>query len=75
MPDDVLIASMLRDMRNGTKCEVDQILGVIANWGDKVGVDTPMIDNCRRIIKEYEAGLRPLPEGMKNLDEFTVPEI
>lgn len=75
MPDDVLIASMLRDMRNGTKCEVDQILGVIADWGDKVDVDTPMIDTCRRIIKEYEAGKRPLPENMTNLSEFTVPEI
>ncbi|MCR4711640.1 MAG: 2-dehydropantoate 2-reductase [Clostridia bacterium] len=75
MPDDILIASMLRDMRNGTKCEVDQILGVIADSGDRVGVDTPCIDTCRRIIKEYEAGIRPLPEGQQNLCEFHIPEL
>ncbi len=75
MPDDMVIASMLRDMRNGTKCEVDQILGVIAEWGDRMGVDTPCIDTCRRIVKEFEAGERPLPEDQKNLDEFVLPLI
>lgn len=75
MPDDVLIASMLRDMRNGIKCEADQILGVIAEWGDKVDIETPMIDTCRRIIKEFEAGERSLPADMKNINEFVIPEI
>lgn len=70
MPDDILIASMLRDMRNNTKCEVDNILGVIADWGDEMGVDTPCIDTCRRIIKEFEAGERPLPVNQENITEF-----
>ena len=74
LPDDKVIASMLRDMRNNVKCEIDQLCGIVAEWGDKLGIDTPMIDRCVKIVKEFEAGKRPFPT-MDNLDEFTVPTI
>ena len=75
VPDDKVIASMLRDMRNGVKCEVDQIPGVVQASGDEYGIETPFIDKCCEIIKEFEAGKRPLPENMTNLDEFEIPAI
>lgn len=73
-PDDQVIASMLRDMRNNIPCEIDQICGIVAEWGDKLDIDTPMMDNCIRIVKEFEKGDRPL-STIDNLDEFTVPEL
>lgn len=74
LPDDNVIASMLRDMRNGVKCEIDQICGIVADWGDKLNIDTPMIDQCIRIVKEFEDGKRGLPT-IDNLAEFQVPVI
>ena len=74
LPDDNVIASMLRDMRNGVKCEIDQICGIVADWGDKLNIDTPMIDQCIRIVKEFEDGKRGLPT-IENLAEFQVPVI
>lgn len=71
-PDDKVIASMLRDMRNGVKCEIDQICGIVADWGDRLNIDTPMIDLCIKIVKEFEAGERELPT-IENLSEFAVP--
>lgn len=71
-PDDQVIASMLRDMRNGVPCEIDQICGIVADWGDRLGIDTPMIDICTRIVKEFEAGMRSLPT-VDNLNEFDTP--
>jgi len=73
-PDRPLIASMLRDMRIGSKCEIDQICGVVAAWGDKLGIDTPMNDKCIEIVKAFERGERPMT-SMANLDEFTLPEL
>lgn len=74
LPDDNVIASMLRDMQNGIKCEINQICGIVAEWGDKLGIDTPNIDRCIKIVKEFEAGERELPT-IANLDEFEVPEL
>lgn len=73
-PDDQVIASMLRDMRNHVPCEIDQICGIVAEWGDTLGIDTPMIDRCIKIVKEYEAGERPLPT-IENLSEFATPTL
>lgn len=73
-PDRPLIASMLRDMRIGVKCEIDQICGVVASWGDKLGIDTPMNDKCIEIVKAFEKGDRPLTT-IANLDEFILPEL
>ena len=74
LPDDNVIASMLRDMRNGVKCEINQICGVVADWGDKLNIDTPMIDKCIKIVKEFEDGKREMPT-IDNLTEFQVPVI
>lgn len=71
-PDAPLIASMLRDMRNGVKCEIEQICGLVAMWGDKLGIDTPLNDKCIEIVKEFEAGIRPMPT-IENVSEFVLP--
>ncbi len=74
MNDDKVIASMLRDMRNNTPCEIDQICGIVADWGDKLNIDTPYVDKCIEIVKAFERGERPLPT-IDNLKEFDIPTI
>jgi 2-dehydropantoate 2-reductase len=70
-PDRPVIASMLRDMRMGVPCEISQICGVVAAFGDELGIETPMHDTCIRIVTEFEAGKRPLT-SFDNIDEFVV---
>lgn len=45
-----LRASMLMDLENGRKCEIDAINGVVCDMGRKVGVATPMNDKIREIV-------------------------
>jgi 2-dehydropantoate 2-reductase len=71
-PDRQVVASMLRDMRMGVPCEISQICGVVADLGDELGVETPMLDTCIRIVKEFEAGERPFP-SFDNIGEFVIP--
>lgn len=73
-PDDQVIASMLRDMRNGVPCEIDQICGIVSDWGDRLDIDTPMIDKCIQIVKAFEAGESPLPD-IGNLNQFHISEM
>lgn len=53
-------ASMLQDLEKGRKCEISMINGVVAEYGDKVGVDTPYCDAVVKIVSEIEDGKRPL---------------
>lgn len=71
-PHRQLKASMLQDLEKGRKTEVDAIVGVVSDWGDTLGIDTPVCDKIRDVIKDIENGkLKPVFE---NLDLFTVPE-
>ena len=56
VPHRALVASMLQDLRRGLKCEIAQIDGVVAELGDKHGIDTPFTDMVIQIVGEYEAG-------------------
>ncbi|MBQ4650975.1 MAG: 2-dehydropantoate 2-reductase [Firmicutes bacterium] len=62
-------ASMLQDMKKGRPCEIDFIDGEVTKNGAKYGVPTPYADTVVRIVKEFEAGKRPMPT-MDNLKEF-----
>ena len=61
-----LKASMLQDIENGKKTEVDAINGAIAAFGRKVGCPTPLNDRVTELIHRIENGeLRPSPDNIK----------
>ncbi|MGL4368335.1 MAG: ketopantoate reductase family protein [Spirochaetota bacterium] len=54
----LLRASMLQDLENGRKCEVDAINGVVCKFGRKSGVPTPYNDKVVEVIHSIEDGKR-----------------
>ena len=54
-----LISSMLQDIKNGKKCEIDFINGTVSEYGRKYGVKTPCNDKTVEIVHEIEAGRFP----------------
>ena len=67
-------ASMLVDMQKGRRCEIEYINGHVSTKGRQVGVPTPFCDTVVRLVREFEAGRRPLPT-MACLDEFAIPDL
>ena len=65
----LLKASMLQDLENGKKTEVDAINGVVSSYGRKVGVPTPMNDKVVEIIHRIEEG--ELTASFDNLKLFS----
>lgn len=65
-----LKASMLQDIENGKKTEVDAINGAIADFGRKVGCPTPLNKKVTELIHKIEAG--ELTPGFQNLQYFKV---
>ena len=64
-------ASMLQDIEKGKQCEVDAINGVVSEYGDKVGVDTPVNDRVVDIIKDIEKGnKKPSFDNLKCFDDL-----
>lgn len=64
----LLKASMLQDIENGKKTEVDAINGVVCAFGRKVSVPTPMNDKVVEIIHDIENG--KLTPSFDNLPLF-----
>lgn len=62
------VASMLQDLEKGRRCEVPQLDGLVAEVGDKYGVDTPVTDMVVKIVNEIEAGKRTYCK--ENVKEF-----
>ncbi|MBR6236033.1 MAG: 2-dehydropantoate 2-reductase [Spirochaetales bacterium] len=60
-----IIPSMLVDIRNGKRCEVDAIVGSVCDEGRRVGVATPYCDKMRSLIKGFENG-----EGMPSAENL-----
>jgi 2-dehydropantoate 2-reductase len=61
-----LKASMLQDLENGKKTEVDSINGAIANFGNKFGVYTPLNLKVTALIHDIEDGkIRPSFDNLK----------
>lgn len=72
----LLKASMLQDLEQGRRCEVDGIDGVVAKVGRSVGVPTPVTDRVIEIIKGIETGkYHPSMDNLALFDEdlFTRP--
>ena len=61
-------ASMLQDVENGRRTEIDFINGVVSEIGRQYRVPTPVNDTVVHIVKEIEADR--LTAGMQNLDHF-----
>lgn len=51
-----LKASMLQDLENGKKTEVDSINGAVSAYGRKIGFPTPMNDKVVEIVHRIEDG-------------------
>ena len=64
----LLKASMLQDIENGKKTEVDAINGVVCAFGRKVSIPTPMNDKVVEIIHNIENG--KLTPSFDNLPLF-----
>lgn len=63
--------SMLQDLKNGKKCEVDAINGIVCYFGKKCGVPTPINDRIVEVIKKIQEGeLEARPENIRFFDEF-----
>ena len=60
--------SMLRDLKNGRKCEINAINGAVCAAGRKVNVPTPVNDRIVEIITRMEKG--ELQPGKDNLKLF-----
>lgn len=63
-----LKASMLQDIENGKKTEVDAINGAICLYGSRFGVPTPLNAKVTELIHRIENG--ELQPSFKNLDFF-----
>lgn len=66
-----IVPSMLQDLNNGKKCEIDAINGMVVEFGKKHGVATPINDRIVEIIKKCESGeLKPCAENIKLFDDL-----
>lgn len=62
-----LLSSMLQDIRQGKKCEIDFINGTVCAYGEKYGLPTPFNRRTVEIVHEIEAGA---PIGFGNIRRF-----
>ena len=63
-----LVSSMLQDLRQGKKCEIDFINGVVCEYGKKYSVATPFNDRTIALVKSIEEGA--LPISFENIERF-----
>ena len=67
----LLKASMLQDIENGRKCEIDSINGVVSAFGKKYGEPTPFNDKVVEIIcKIQDKELSPSFDNVKLFDDL-----
>ncbi len=63
-----LVSSMLQSLRQGKKCEIDYINGIVCDFGKKYNVATPVCDKICAIVHEIEDGKREI--NVENLKDF-----
>ena len=64
------IASMLQDLRNGKKCEIDNINGETVRIADQVGVPVPFNKKIVEVITKLQEKELDLEHAWDNLAEF-----
>lgn len=63
--------SMLRDIRSGKQCEIDEINGIICTYGRKYGIGTPVNDRIVEIIKKEQSGeIKPEFDNIKLFEDI-----
>lgn len=63
-----LKSSMLQSLERGREPEIDFMNGYVVEQGHLVGVDTPVNAALTQMVKEIEAGARPItPDNLKQL--------
>ena len=65
-----LVSSMLKDVQNGKKCEIDFIDGAVVKAGEKVGVETPLCSQIVEIVHGIENGLYEIAYDNVNFFEI-----
>lgn len=63
-----LLSSMLQDIRQGKKCEIDFINGSVSAYGRETGVPTPFNDRTVEIVHGIEEGKYPI--AFDNIRQF-----
>ncbi|MBQ9081373.1 MAG: 2-dehydropantoate 2-reductase, partial [Clostridia bacterium] len=63
-----LVSSMLQSLRQGKKCEIDYIDGIVCKFGKKYGVKTPVCEKICQIVHQIEDGKREITS--ENFNEF-----
>ena len=63
-----IVPSMLQDIRNDKKCEIEAINGVVCEYGKKHNVETPYNDKIVEIVKKINDG--KLEAQTSNLELF-----
>lgn len=63
-----IVPSMLQDIRNGKKCEIEAINGVVCDYGKKHNISTPYNDKIVELVKQIQDG--KIKASEKNLDQF-----
>lgn len=63
-----IVPSMLQDIRNNKKCEIDAINGVVCDYGKKNKVETPYNNKIVEIVKKINDG--SVKADIKNIDKF-----
>ena len=63
-----IVPSMLQDIRNDKKCEIEAINGVVCEYGKKCNVATPYNDKIVEIVKQINDG--KLKAQASNLELF-----
>jgi len=64
------IASMLQDIRNSKKCEIDNINGETVRIAELVGVDVPFNKKIVELVTKLQNKEIPLDDAWNNLKEF-----
>ena len=61
-----IVPSMLQDIRNDKKCEIEAINGVVCEYGKKHKVATPYNDKIVEIVKKINDGkLKAQPSNLE----------
>jgi 2-dehydropantoate 2-reductase len=62
-----IISGMYYDLINGRLCDIDYVCGVIANYGKKCGVKTPVSDSVISLAHSIESGKNKVDKANINV--------
>lgn len=63
-----ILAGLLQDLARGRRTEIDCLNGLVAEWGARYGIATPVNATITRLVHEMERGERK--PGLDNIADF-----